>query len=111
MTSDQFTELVVFLGEKFQGVERRLDGHDRQFEEVRRHATVLFERARQERRVMTEGVNARFERVDVRLDGVDHRLDGIEGRLDTIDGRLEGVDRRLDGLGGSPGDVPSPRPA
>ena len=46
MTTDQYTELVAFLGTNFAGIERRLDAHDEQFVEVRRHATVLFEQAR-----------------------------------------------------------------
>ncbi len=82
MTSDQYTELVEFLGRRFDGMDRRLDGMDRRLdgmdqrldgvdqrldgvdariEESRRHATVLFEQARHERRTMMEGLEARFE--------------------------------------------------
>jgi hypothetical protein len=70
MTGDQYTELIVFLGRKFGRIEGKLEAHDREFVEVRRHATVLFEQARAERRIMMEGINARFDRIDETL--VDH---------------------------------------
>lgn len=98
MTPNRYSELIGFLGQKFEGLESRLDRHDRQFVEVRRHATTLFEQAAAERRVMMEGIDARFEVVNGRLDGMDQRFDGIDRRLDGIDGRLDGIDQRLDGM-------------
>ncbi len=82
MTRDQYTELVSFLGRKFDGVDQRFDGidrrfdsverrlsdHDRQFEEVRRHATVLFERSEANLKVVAEGLGLRLERVEGRLE-------------------------------------------
>ncbi len=103
MTSDQYTELVGFLGVKFDGIDRRFEGIDRrfenidrrfenidrrfedidrrfegidrQFEEVRRHATVLFEQARDERRLMMEGFDARFTKV---VEDHERRLEALE---------------------------------
>lgn len=71
MTNDQYTELIGFLGGKFDGIERRLDDHDRrfegidrQFEETRRHATVLFEQAQANLRTVAEGIGLRIDKLE-----------------------------------------------
>ena len=85
MTNDQYTELVGFLGAKFAGIERRLDAHDEQFVEVRRHATALFEQAREERRAMAEGLEAGF---NARFDALEQkvaRIEPLERKVDSLD--------------------------
>jgi isocitrate dehydrogenase kinase/phosphatase len=74
MTSDQYTELVGFLGRKF-------DAIDREFVEVRRHATVLFEQARAERRTMMERIELRFERVDQRMGSLEQTVSTLDGSV------------------------------
>lgn len=64
MTNDQYTELVGFLGQKFDGIARELV-------EVRRHATVLFEQARGERRTMAEGIEARLDAIERHISKID----------------------------------------
>jgi hypothetical protein len=88
MTSDQYTELVGFLGRKF--------------EEAHRHAAKLFEQARAERAVMAEGFGARLDGIDARLDRMDVRFDGIDARLDRMATRFDGTlgdhERRMQAL-------------
>ena len=126
MTSDQYTELVAYLGQKFGGIERRLDAHDRNFEqiegrfaridgqfegidgqfaridgqfaEVRRHATVLFEEARDERRKLAEGLEARF---DARCDSLEGKVVSLEDKVDSVERKVGSVDHKVDSLDAS----------
>ncbi|MEK9506510.1 hypothetical protein [Gaopeijia maritima] len=82
MTADQYTELVAFIGRKFEEQERR--------------TLVLLEQAANERRILAEGTEARMGTMEARLDGIDGRFDGVDTRLDRIDARLGRVDARLD---------------
>jgi hypothetical protein len=71
MTSDQYTELVGYLGQKFDGIDRKFDGVDERFEEarlerteIRRHATVLFEQSQANLQAVVEGLGLRIERLE-----------------------------------------------
>jgi hypothetical protein len=78
MTSDRYTELVAFLARKFEAADRRT-------EEARRHASVLFEQAADERRTMAEGIEARF---NARFDALDRkvaRIEPLERKVDSLD--------------------------
>lgn len=90
MTSDQYSELVAFLGRKF-------DAIDNEFEETRRHATVLFEQSRAELRTFAEGTNARFEKVDARFREVDERFQEVDERLGSLDRRMSSLDDSVRG--------------
>ena len=85
MTSDQYTELVGFLGRKF--------------DEVQRHSTTLFEQSREELRVFAEGTNARFDKMDERFDEMDK---GFDTRIGSLEGwvrrAVTDCDRRLQAL-------------
>lgn len=83
MTTDQYTQLVAFIGRKFEDQERR--------------TLVLLEQAANERRILAEGTDARVGKVEARLDGIDTRLDGMDGRLDTMN---EGLGGRLTSIEG-----------
>ncbi len=61
MTSDQYTEFVAFLEQKF--------------EEQHLRMVKQFDLAREERRVFARNLHARFDRVDTRLDRIDARLE------------------------------------
>ena len=91
MTSDQYTELVGFLGRKFDAIDRRFDAHDREFVEVRRHATVLFEQARDERRAMAEGAEVRFESLERKVASIDSRVGSVESALVSLDASVRGT--------------------
>lgn len=77
----RFDDLKADLRDRFNGIDRRLDGIDQRFDGVDRRL---------------DGIDRRFDGIDGRLDGIDQRFDGIDRRLDGIDQRLDGVDRRLD---------------
>lgn len=77
----RFDDLKADLRDRFNGIDRRLDGIDQRFDGVDRRL---------------DGIDRRFDGIDRRLDGIDQRFDGIDRRLDGIDQRLDGVDRRLD---------------
>ena len=85
MTSDQYPELVEFLGRKF--------------DEAQRHSTALVEQVRDELRVFAEGTNARVERLDERLDRMDERFDTRLGSLEGwVRRAVADCDRRLQAL-------------
>ncbi len=67
MTPEEYTELIGFL--------------DRKFEELHRHFAFLIEQAGEERRVVTEHTDNRFDMMDRRFDKI--------GDLDRMDGRLD----------------------
>lgn len=75
MTSDQYTELVAFVAQKF--------------DEQWRRTLALMEQARDERRILAEGMDVRFAKVGERFDQMDGRLDamdeGFGGRLRSLE--------------------------
>lgn len=62
MTSDQNTELVAFVAQKF--------------DEQWRRTLALVEQTRDDLRIVAEGTNARIDKVDERLDKMDEDLGG-----------------------------------
>jgi chromosome segregation ATPase len=76
MTDGEYRELIAFLGERFQAIDRRFDTIDQRL----------------------DGIDQRFDGIDQRLDGIDQRFDGIDRRFDTIDQRFDGIDQRFDGI-------------
>ena len=63
MTSDQYTELVGYLGRKFDGVDERFEEATLEREEIRRHATVLFDQSQSNLKAVAEGLGLRIERL------------------------------------------------
>lgn len=84
----RFDDLKADLRDRFNGIDRRLDGIDQRFDGVDRRLDGIDRRL--------DGIDQRFDGIDRRLDGINQRFDGIDRRLDGIDQRLDGVDRRLD---------------
>lgn len=84
MTESQYSELVRYLGVKF--------------DEVRRHADTLFEQSRADLRLAVERSDLRFEAVDRRFDAMDERLDAMDRRFDAMDRRFDAMDLRFDSL-------------
>lgn len=79
MTSNQYAELVDFLGGQFEQVDRRFEDVDRRFDEAsrereeirdeaRRHSTILFEQSQANLKVVAEGLGLHLEAVEA-LDG------------------------------------------
>ena len=59
MTSEQYTELIDFLSEKFGKIDQRFDAIDRRF----------------------DAMDRRFDAMDERFDAMDRRFDRLEGRV------------------------------
>lgn len=104
MTSDQYTELVGFLGGKFERIDRHFERIDRQFEQVdrqfeearrerqeirdeaRRHATVLFEQSQANLKGVAEGLELRLERaVEGLTESVRRGFADHEGRIQVLE--------------------------
>lgn len=67
MTSDQYTELVGYLGQKFDGIDRRFDGIDRRF----------------------DGIDRKFDAVDQKFDAVDRRFEGVDQKFEGVYQNIE----------------------
>lgn len=97
MTSDQYTELVGFLGGKFDRIDRRFEHVDRRLEEARserqeirdearRHATVLFEQSQANLKGVAEGLDLRLERaVEALTESVRRGFADHEGRIQVLE--------------------------
>ncbi len=97
MTSDQYTELVDFLGGKFDRIDRRFEHVDRRLEEARnerqeirhearRHATVLFEQSQANLKGVAEGLELRIERaVEALGESVRRGFADHEGRIQVLE--------------------------
>jgi hypothetical protein len=64
MTSDQYTELVGYLGRKFDGIDERFEEARLERTEIRRHATVLFDQSQANLQAVAEGLGLRIERLE-----------------------------------------------
>ena len=101
MTTDQYSQLIAFLGQKFDGIDRNSASIDQRFEEakrereeIRRHATVLFEQSQANLKAIAEGLGMRLERVEsgvVRLTDRVGSLEDTVGALGRTVGTLEGT--------------------
>jgi predicted nucleic acid-binding Zn-ribbon protein len=59
-SSEEHTQLVAFLGKKFGAIDRRFDAVDRRFVKIE----VDLEGARDERKILAEGIRGTNERLD-----------------------------------------------
>lgn len=101
MTSDQYTQLIDFLGGKFERIDGQFEEAKREREkireEARRHATVLFEQSQANLNTVAEGLGLRLERVEsglVVLNGSVESLDHRVGSLEETVGELTTTVRR-----------------
>lgn len=110
MTTDQYTQLVDFLGRKFARIDEQFDEakrdreqiraearhereqiraearHERErlFEESRRHALVLFEQSQANLTTVAEGLGLRME-------GVENGLVRLTGRVQSLEQVVEAL--------------------
>ena len=110
MTENEYQELIAYIGEKFEQVDRRFDQMATKVElqETRRHMGVLVEAVRDDVRQLAEGLagtNQRLDGMRDQLAGMDQRLGGIDQRLGGVERRLDGVDQRLVDVEGRLGNV------
>mgnify|MGYP001041988458 CR=1 FL=1 len=66
MTENEYQELIAFIGEKFEQVDRRLDqmATKEEVQETRRHMGVLVEAVRDDVRQVAEGLAGTNQRLD-----------------------------------------------
>ena len=75
MSPSEYQDLVAFLGERFETIDRRFDGIDRRF----------------------EAIDRRFDAMDRRFEAIDHRFDELRaeilGHFDELYRRLERLEQ------------------
>ena len=84
MAPSEYQDLVAFLGERFETIDRRFDAMDQRFEAIDRRFDAM---------------DQRFEAIDHRFDAMDQRFEAIDHRFDAIDRRFEAIDHRSDAIG------------
>ncbi len=111
MTTDQYTQLVDFLGRKFARIDEQFDEakrerqeakrereeiraearHERErlFEESRRHALVLFEQSQANLNTVAEGLGLRMEGVENGLVRLTGRVESLEQVVEALTGGAE----------------------
>jgi uncharacterized coiled-coil protein SlyX len=94
MTSEQYTELIDFLGEKFGKIDQRFDAMDRRFDAMDRRfdrlegrvtaGAVSLEALRDQVRLLGEAVTATNQRLDRFEVSVNARFDALGDKLDRL---------------------------
>ena len=110
-------ELIAYLDRRFGQIEKRLDGHDREFAEARldrkslrdelvRRIGVVEEQLREEIQVVAEGVSTMDEKLDRFREETNHEFgetramirlsyNELDRRLRSLETRTEDLDVRL----------------
>lgn len=82
MSPSEYEQLVLFLGERFESIDRRFDTIDQRFDSIDRRF---------------ESVGQRFESMDRRVETIDRRFDELRaellGHFDEIYRRLERLEQ------------------
>src|SRR5713101_3892450 len=82
MSPSEYEQLVLFLGERFETIDRRFDTIDRRFDTIDRRFEI---------------VGQRFETIDRHFDTIDRRFDELRaellGHFDEIYRRLERLEQ------------------
>jgi chromosome segregation ATPase len=115
MASDEYAELISFLGRKFDaigdrfaamdrrfdGIEEKLTEHDVRFQEVLGHLENIYgrlERLEQEYQAILEGVR-RIERLigdeRVKREEVERGLELLKRQVAALQGRIEALEQQL----------------
>jgi uncharacterized membrane-anchored protein YhcB (DUF1043 family) len=84
MSSPEYAELVRFLGQRFENIDRRFDAVDRRFDELREELLGHFDE-----------IYRRLERLEQEYQAIAQALRRIEGRLVDERGRREILERDL----------------
>ena len=89
MSPSEYEQLVLFLGERFETIDRRFETIDRRFETIDRRFDTIDQRF--------EIVGQRFETMDRHFDTIDRRFDELRaellGHFDEIYRRLERLEQ------------------
>src|SRR3989442_8197243 len=89
MSPSEYEQLVLFLGERFETIDRRFETIDRRFDIIDRRFDTIDQRF--------EIVGQRFETIDRHFDTIDRRFDELRaellGHFDEIYRRLERLEQ------------------
>jgi len=89
MSPSEYEQLVLFLGERFETIDRRFDTIDQRFDTIDRRFDTIDQRF--------EIVGQRFETMDRHFDTIDRRFDELRaellGHFDEIYRRLERLEQ------------------
>ena len=89
MSPSEYEQLVLFLGERFETIDRRFETIDRRFDTIDRRFDTIDQRF--------EIVGQRFETIDRHFDTIDRRFDELRaellGHFDEIYRRLERLEQ------------------
>ncbi len=89
MSPSEYEQLVLFLGERFETIDRRFETIDRRFDTIDRRFDTIDQRF--------EIVGQRFETMDRHFDTIDRRFDELRaellGHFDEIYRRLERLEQ------------------
>ncbi len=89
MSPSEYEQLVLFLGERFETIDRRSETIDRRFDTIDRRFDTIDQRF--------EIVGQRFETIDRHFDTIDRRFDELRaellGHFDEIYRRLERLEQ------------------
>jgi len=110
MASDEYAELIAFLGRKFDAIDerfaamdQRFDAVDQRFSEVLGHLEHIYkrlERLEQEYQAILEGVR-RIERLiadeRVRREEMERGLELLKRQVAALQGRIEVLEQQLHG--------------
>jgi chromosome segregation ATPase len=92
MSGSEYQQLIAFLGERFETIDRRFEAVDRRFDTVDRRFEAVDQRF--------DAIDRRFDAIDHRLALMDRRFDSMDQRFDANDRRFEAIDQRFDELRG-----------
>ena len=76
MSPSEYEQLVLFLGGRFETIDRRFETIDRRFDTI----------------------DQCFDTIDQRFDTIDQRFEIVGQRFETMDRHFDTIDRRFDGL-------------
>lgn len=85
MSASEYQQLIAFLGERFETIDRRFETIDQRFDTIDRRF---------------DGIDRRFDALDHRLALMDRRFDTVDPRFDANDRRFETIDQRFNDLRG-----------
>ena len=90
-------ELIQYLDERFGRIEQRMDGHDRRFDEVKRHTGVLVEGLRHEVHLLAESLATHVEAEQVRHQAIQEQFRETRALIhlsyDQLRQRVENLER------------------
>src|SRR5712692_6207791 len=83
MSPSEYEQLVLFLGERFETIDRRFDTIDQRFDTIDQRFDTI---------------DQRFDTIDRRFDTIDQRFEIVGQRFETMDRHFDTIDRRFDEL-------------